>query len=116
VKRREKFFGNFLVLLVAIFSLGGNLLLAGTLPEIREDHSPSEETIKAAHTYLWAIRENATPEFSDPSENHFYGSIFTREYFSQREIEKVPSNTYSSYQRDIRNYLSRLTFPTHFFL
>lgn len=102
--------------LLLFLSAGGSNLFALGIPELRQEKHQSEEQLKSARIFLWAIRENTTPEFSDPSENHFYGSISTREYFSQREIEKVPSYTYSGYQRDIRNYLSRLTFPTHFFL
>ncbi|SDK75670.1 hypothetical protein SAMN04488034_101359 [Salinimicrobium catena] len=116
MKIRENFFGRFLVLLLAIFSLGGNHLFAGTLPEIREDHSPSEETIIAAHIYLWATRENPAPEFSEASEYHFVGDFNEKEHLTFLKLISFNVDLPFDYTRDIRRSITNLIFPTHFFL
>ncbi|MEG9327386.1 hypothetical protein V6B16_05530 [Salinimicrobium catena] len=116
MKRRESFFGKILVLLLALFSLGSNLLFAGPLPEIREDHSPSEETLKAAHIVLWATRENPAPEFSEASEFHFVGDFNEKEHLTFLKLISFNIDLPFDYTRDIRRSISNLTFPTHFFL
>lgn len=115
MKRRETF-GKLLVLLLALFSLGSNLLFADPLPQFQEDRSPSEETIKAAHICLWATRENIAPEFSEASEYNSAGNFKDKKHLSLLSIVFLKTELPLDYRRDIRKSITSITFPTHFFL
>ena len=111
------FFAVKLLLPLLLFlSLGGGNSFAFNIAELQQEEPSTEETIQAAHTLTWAIRENSVPEFSDPSENNFFGSISEKDHFSLPNNLIHTGDNSSEYKRDIRRLISNLTFPAHFFL
>ena len=96
-------------------SLGGHTSFAFSIPEIEQEVSTTEETLRSGHSDMWAIRENSVPKFSDPSENNFFGSCTGKDPFSIPVPLITAGNHFSEYKRDLRKYISDLIFPTHFF-
>lgn len=104
-----------LPLLLFLSSGGSNLFACSFFPDLPKEDSQKEESVRPAPTYKWAIRENTAQEFSDPSENHFFGNFLRCEPLSQQVSQDDATEIASGYQRDIRRVLSNLTFPSHFF-
>lgn len=107
---------KWLLPLLLFLSMGGNTSFAFSIAELKQEDSQAKETFRSSQTLTWAIRENAAPEFSDPSENNFFGSISGKDHLSLPVPIISTRNYYSEYNRDLRKYISVLTFPTHFFL
>lgn len=111
-----KNFGKYLLLVLALLSIGGASGYGNTLPDIREEQPFSTQDLKAAGSLMWAYRENPFQDVHDLTENLFFGSISVIPDNFSNFGNLSADSLRVEYERDLRKILFQQIFPKHFFL
>jgi hypothetical protein len=116
VKERLNSSGKFLLLLLMLIGLGGNLSF-GASAQIRPLHKHSGNNFQAVQPMLALCKENTFREFPEPSEELLFGDLSVgQENNISLSEEAERSLSAFIFERDLRTEISRQLFPTHFFL
>jgi hypothetical protein len=116
VQQQIKILLNYLVILLALFSIGGGSAYASGIPEIREEQPFSSEKIAAANLLSVAYRENPYQEVPELQKDFHFGDSSVIPHHFNSEITASSEESYFSYKRDLRKGLEIQLFPKHFFL
>ncbi|MGB7784933.1 MAG: hypothetical protein WBL27_02420 [Salinimicrobium sp.] len=116
MKEHLNFSGKFLLLLLMLIGLGGNLSF-GASAEFRPLHKTSEKNFHAVQPVVALCKENNFREFPEPSEDLFFGNLSANFQETVSLAEEATRQLLAfGFKRDLRTEISRQIFPTHFFL